>query len=307
MRAAAAVAGGLATVAIASLIAFAIASPQAAPAAAVLRALADCAAVVSLGLVIVPALEVDRRRSEFAARAAGPLVVSSAVWLVAELARQLLAAAQTAGLHVVDLRVHTAVEFSLQTVAGRAGLVSIGAAAAVCAAAATGRRSPPLAVATAGAAAVGIGARAVSGHLSENTWGAMAVTVHALAAAAWCGGLAALAITVRHRGQWARVLPRFSQMSLTCVAVLLASGALGAVLAAGAPAHWYATGYGRVLLAKVVLAVALVVIAWRNRTVWLPAARRHLASPGLSQSRSTSELALMVTALTLAAALAVTG
>ena len=96
-------------------------------------------------------------------------------------------------------------------------------------------------------------------------------------------------------------------MALVCVTVLLASGALGAVLAAGTPARWYASGYGRVLIAKVVLAIALVVLAWRNRTGWLPAARRHQASAGLSQSRSGAELVLMVAALTLAAALAVTG
>jgi copper resistance protein D len=48
--------------------------------------------------------------------------------------------------------------------------------------------------------------------------------VHALAAALCCGALAALALTVEHRGQWARVLPRFFQLSLLCVATLLAAG-----------------------------------------------------------------------------------
>jgi putative copper resistance protein D len=116
-----------------------------------------------------------------------------------------------------------------------------------------------------------------------------------------------LVLTVTHRGQWARVLPRFSQMALLCVAVLLASGAFAAVLAAGRPVHWYATGYGRMLLAKVVLAIALVGVGWRNRTVWLPAARGHRASAGRSQRRSAAELALMVVTLTVAATLAVTG
>ncbi len=61
------------------------------------------------------------------------------------------------------------------------------------------------------------------------------------------------------------------------------------------------------MLAKVVLAVGLVGLAWRNRTVWLPAARRHRATAGLSQRRSVAEVALMVAALTTAAALAVAG
>lgn len=274
---------------------------------AALRALADCAAVASLGLAIVPALEVGRRRAELAARADRPLIVFSAAWLVAELARQLLTAAQTAGLPPMALPVRTALQFTWHTVAGRAGLVSLTGAAVVCAIAATGRRSAPLSVTAAGAAAVGIAARAISGHLSESQAGAVAIAAHALAAAVWCGGLAALALTVTHRGQWARVLPRFSQMALLCVAVLLASGTFGAVLAAGWPVHWYVTGYGRLLLAKVVLAIALVGVGWRNRTVWLPAVRRHQASAGRSRNRSTAELALMVATLAVAATLAVTG
>lgn len=307
MRAVAVVGGGLATLATASVVAYVLAFPQAAPASAAIRALADCAAVTSLGLAIVPALDESRRRNELLTKSAGSLVAVSAAWLAAELVRQLLAAAQTAAVQLVDLGVRTARDYTLQTVAGRAGLVTISAAAVVCAIAASGRRSPALTVAAAGAAAVGIAARAVSGHLSQNGWGAIAVAAHALAAAVWCGGLVALAITVTHRGQWARVLPRFSQMSLVCVLVLLASGTVAAVIASGAPPHWYATGYGRVLLAKVVLAVALVVLAWRNRTVWLPAARSHRATAELSRGRSAAELALMAAALTLAAALAVTG
>jgi copper resistance protein D len=307
MRTATVLTGGLATLAVTSVVAYAIAYPQAAPAAVAVRALADCAAVGTLGLAIVPALEAGRRRAELAARAAGPLIAVSAAWLVAEVLRQLLTAAETAAVPPLGLPVRTVGDFTLQTVAGRAGLLSVGAAAVVCAIAASGRRSPPLAVTAAGAAAVGIAARAVSGHLSESPWGAVAVALHVLAAAAWCGSLAALAVTVTHRGQWARVLPRFAQLALVCVTVLLASGALGAVLAAGTPARWYASGYGRVQVAKVVLAIALVVLAWRNRTGWLPAARRHKASAGLSQSRSAAELVLMVAALTMAAALAVTG
>jgi copper resistance protein D len=307
MRALRVLTGGLATLAVTSVVGYAIAYPQGAPTAAAVRALADCAAVGSFGLAIVPALEMSRRRGELASRAAGPLIVVSAAWLVAEFLRQLLAAAQTAALPLLGLPVRTVLRFTLQTVAGRAGLLSVSAAAVVCAVAASGRRSPALSVTAAGAAAIGLAARVVAGHLSESPWGAVAVALHVLAAAAWCGGLAALAVTVTHRGQWARVLPRFSQLALVCVTVLLASGALGAVLAAGAPVRWYASGYGRVLMAKVVLAVALVVLAWRNRTGWLPAARSHRTSAGSSQHRSAAELVLMVAALTLAAALAVTG
>ena len=109
------------------------------------------------------------------------------------------------------------VEFAIAT-AGRAGLISAAAAAVVCLAAVAAPRTAPQAVAVAGVAAAGLAARTVAGHLSESAVGGVAVAVHTLAAALWCGTLAALVLTVDYRGQWARVLPRFSQLSLLCVA-----------------------------------------------------------------------------------------
>lgn len=259
----------LAAVAVASATALALAYPEAVPATAAARAIADCAAVATLGLAIVPAFDTERRRSELASRATVPLIAASAAWLVAELTRQLLAAAQTAGLPVHRLPLRAFLEYTLHTAPGRADLVSVAAAALVCVAASTGRRSRQLSVSIAGLAAIGIAARAISGHLSDSTLGALAVAVHVVAATVWCGGLVALALTITHRGQWARVLPRFSQLSLLCVAALLASGAVGAVLVLEASSQLYATGYGRLLAAKVVPAAALVALGWRNRTVWL--------------------------------------
>src|SRR6202521_1486765 len=162
MRTATVLTGGLGTLAVTSVVAYAIAYPQAAPAAAVVRALADCAAVGTIGLAIVPALEPGRRRAELAARAVGPLIAVSAAWLVAEVLRQLLTAAETAAVPPLGLPVRTVGDFTLQTVAGRAGLLSVGAAAAVCAGAASGRRSPPLAGTAAGGAAGGL--RAAGGR-----------------------------------------------------------------------------------------------------------------------------------------------
>src|SRR6202022_4803924 len=100
-----------------------------------------------------PALEAGRRRAELATRAAGPLIAVSAAWLVAELLRQLLTAAETAALPPLGLPVRTVGAFTLQTVAGRAGLLSVSAAAVVCAIAASGRRSPPGGVTAAGGGA----------------------------------------------------------------------------------------------------------------------------------------------------------
>jgi copper resistance protein D len=299
--------GGLAIIAASWAAALALAYPQGSPAPALVRALADCAAVATFGFAIVPALDENRRRAELADDAAGPLVTLSAVWLVLEGCRQAVAVTQTTAIPITRLSLRTVFEFSLHTTEGRAGLVSVGAAAVVCVMAMTRRPSAPLAVVTAGSAALGIASRAVSGHLSASAVGAVAVAAHALAAAAWCGGLVALLVTVRHRGRWARVLPRFSRLSLICVAVLLASGVVAALVVVDSPTQLYSTGYGRVLAAKILLAAGLVVLAWFNRSGWLPAARSHRTTARVSLTRSATEVAVMAAALTMAAALVVTG
>jgi putative copper resistance protein D len=165
----------------------------------------------------------------------------------------------------------------------------------------------PVHLAVAGLAAVGLAARPLTGHFSDSVLGGMAVAVHTLAAALWCGVLAALFLAVEHRGQWARLLPRFSQLSLVCVVALLLGGVVGAALRIGSPVELYATGYGRVLSAKIAATAVLVVLGWRNRTVWLPAARSHRTTAVVSRARSLAELAIMAVALALAAGLAVTG
>ena len=302
-----AVAGGALVVAVSAVVAWVLARPQNSLGTTLVRAVADGSAVVAFGLAAVPMLDIDRYRGELIRRTTGPLTIASASWLIAELLRLGVAAAQAAAVPVARLGVRTAVDFALHTTPGRSGLFSAVAAGLVCVTVVATPRSASTNVAVAGFAAAGVAARPLTGHLSESALGGVAVAVHTLAAALWCGALAALVLTVEHRGQWARVLPRFSQLSLVCVAALLVGGVLAAVVTLGAPSQLYATGYGRLLSAKVALTVVLVVVAYRNRTMWLPAARSHRATAVVSRSRSLVELAIMAVALTLAAALAVTG
>ncbi|MDF3341947.1 CopD family protein [Mycolicibacterium septicum] len=281
--------------------------PAATVTGALIRALADGAAIVTLGLAAVPLLESDRYRAELSRRAAGPLALAAATWLLAEIVRLTVEAARTAGVGFWQIGVRTLTDFGLYTASGRSGLVGIVAALVVGVVAILVPRGATTTSAIVGVAAVGMAARTLTGHLSESPIGGMAVAVHALAAAVWCGVLAALVLTVTHRGQWARVLPRFSQLSLSCVGVLLIAGVAGAAIKLNSPAELWGTGYGRLLAAKVAVTVILLVLAWRNRSQWLPAARAHRSSAALSQHRSLVELGMMAVAVTLAAALAVTG
>lgn len=282
-----------------------LAGGQAAPAAAGVRAVADVAAVTVVGLSVLPMLEDPRHRAGLVRAAGRPLAVAAAVWLFAEGLRVVVSAAQSADVPVARLRLHTVAEFA-GTAGGRAAVLSALAAAVVCAAALV---SPNAAgrLAVTGAAAVGLGARAVSGHVGQSALGAVAIVVHILAAALWCGVLAALALTVHHRGRWARILPRFSRLALVSAVAVLIAGTAAALVTVSSPAELVTSGYGRVLLAKVVVAGVLVLVGRRHRTRWVPAAGVHRLTAEQSRGRAWGEVLLMVTALTLAAALAVAG
>ncbi|MGV0714859.1 CopD family protein [Mycolicibacterium sp. XJ662] len=302
-----AVAGATLVVAAASVLAWALAYPQASLTMTLVRAVSVCAAVVTLGLAAVPMLDASRHRAEVISRAATPLAVTAVVWLISELTRLVVAAAETAGVPVRALGAGTVADFAVATTAGRSGLVALGAAAAVAVAALAAPHAVSTVAVLTGVAAIGVVARPLTGHFAHSALGGLAVAVHMLAAALWCGALAALVLTIEHRGQWARMLPRFSALSLGCVLALVAAGTFSAVVRLDAAADLWTTGYGRVLSAKIVVTAALVVLGWRNRTMWLPAARSHRATAGVSRSRSMVELTMMAVALALAAGLAVTG
>lgn len=299
--------GGVAVVLGVSAAAWAVSYPQAALAAAVVRALADGAAAVTVGLSVVPMLDAGRHREELAQRAGGPLAWSAGFWLFAELCRLVVGAAAAAAVPVTRVGLTTTADFAVVTSAGRSLMFSAGAAGVVLVIALVAPKTPPAAVGAAGVTTIGLIARTIGGHMSASTFGGIAIAVHVLAAAVWCGTLAALVLTVDRRGQWARVLPRFSELSLWCVVALLTGGVIGALVALDSAAQLFATGYGRLLLIKIGLTVVLMTLAWRNRARWLPAAKAHRVTAYASRTRSLTELAVMAAALTMAAALSVTG
>ncbi len=262
-----------------------------------------------LGLALLPMLDEPRYRGELVRGAARPLVVVAVVWLIAEAVRVSLAASAAADIPLRRLPLHTALEFVTMTAGGRAMLLSVAAAAVVCLLAVLGPTATAAQVTLAGAAAIGVAARAVTGHLADDPLGAVAVALHILAAAVWCGALVAVLLTVQHRGQWARVLPRFSQLALVLCGGAAGRGGGGCAGHGAAPAQCSAEYRIRpgCCWPRASLAVALVGLGWHNRTRWTPAARAHRISAGQSTGRARREWALMVIALTLAAALAVTG
>jgi putative copper resistance protein D len=105
---------------------------------------------------------------------------------------------------------------------------------------------------------------------------------HLLAAAAWVGGLFALAAALRAgraaQGRAAQrrdadmpaLLARFSRLGTVAVAVLVLSGLVNTALILPGPAALLATVYGRVLLIKLALVATMIALAALNRLVLTP-------------------------------------
>jgi len=125
-----------------------------------------------------------------------------------------------------------------------------------------------------GVAAIGLAAPAVTGHshgLGDHGLAIAAGLVHALGAAAWLGTLVAAAWHVLRRDPGQRTLiPRFSALVTVCLIALGLSGAGSAYARVEQPIDLFTTGYGWLVLVKIVVLVTLAFVAI--------AARRSVAS-----------------------------
>jgi putative copper resistance protein D len=125
---------------------------------------------------------------------------------------------------------------------------------------------------------------AAAGHgaMDEGTAGLVhftSHTLHLMAGAAWIGGLVPLGWVLRRASRTAsaaatavavRCLVRFSSIGLVAVATLVLTGLINAAFLVGDPEGAWTSDFGRVLLLKVALVVAMIAIAARNRLRWLP-------------------------------------
>jgi len=119
----------------------------------------------------------------------------------------------------------------------------------------------------------------LTGHAAD--WGDLSLRVfadwaHALAAAIWTGGLGALALVALARcSAWppalvARIARRFSRLAGLCLLFVVCSGLYNAWVQVRAWSPLWMTTYGRVLLAKLVIALGLVALGAVNRYAIIP-------------------------------------
>ena len=106
--------------------------------------------------------------------------------------------------------------------------------------------------------------------------------VHLLGAALWLGGLPALRLALPRLAQPGPAVHRFAAVALAAVVAIAASGTVQGWYLVGGIGRLTDTGYGRIVLLKLVLFAAALILALANRLVLsrrldVPAARRRFA------------------------------
>jgi copper transport protein len=170
------------------------------------------------------------------------------------------------------------------------------------------RREPNRAVLVAGAVVL-VAAAVAAGHgatAKPQPMAPLALFAHVATAAFWFGGLAVLVAMLRTRtDDGLRALERFSTLAMPGVALLVAGGIAFAWIQIPRWHDLAATGYGRIVSAKVALTAALLGLAATNRFRLLPRLRQGDACAALALKRNVIlELALVAAVAGLAAALA---
>ncbi|MFW0796574.1 CopD family protein [Gordonia sp. CPCC 205515] len=292
-----AVGAGLLAILIGVGLCWVLATPAGPEAVAIPAGVALGAAVLLVGLGALPQIGPEPSTAIIG--------VAGGLWLGASLVAAWIRTAERAGEAPRSVTVN---QFIDSVSSGAAEPISVIAALLVVVfafVALTGRATPPV-LTVAILAAIGILATSIAGHPGQRTWGPLLVGTHALAAAWWCGTLAAMIVTVRGRRGWASVLPAFSARAVWAVAVIAVTGVIAGLVEVGGPGALVSTGYGRVLLAKLIGLAALIALGARHRRRWVPRASRHQVTDEQSIRIAATELALMAVVLGLAVGLSTT-
>jgi putative copper resistance protein D len=279
------------------LVSWLLARPDGPDTVALPATLALGVSVVVLGLGLLPTVDAEPSSTWIGALAG--------VWVVATLISAWVRTADRSGKDVLDV---SAADFGEVLTSGASEMVALVTGLLIVLWAVldllTAVEVPVLVVGA--LTAIGVLATAIAGHAGNNALGPFLVGAHALAAAWWCGLLAAMVLSVRGRSGWARSLPVFSQRAPWAVGVIAVTGVVAALTEINGLSALVTTGYGRILLAKVVMLAALVGVAAWHRRRWVPAVERHRQTETASIRNAVVELMLMAVVLGLAAGLSAT-
>jgi len=235
---------------------------------------------------------------------------SLAIGVVSAVAWFLLEAVLVSGLRVADaMAADTLGRVAFQTEFGRAWLWRFAIAAAIVVAWLLEMRGTPrrwIAGATTLLAGLylvtlGFAGHAAAGQGAERYVRLFTDMAHLLAAGAWLGALPGLVLllasarrtaTVASIAVAARALRRFSALGIASVTLLVASGLVNSWFLVGDLPHLIGTEYGRLLMIKLALFVAMSALAAANRSTLTPriAARDFIALRLLSRNAAAETI-----------------
>ena len=222
----------------------------------------DMAGVCCVGLTLVALLVPPSGGGATSVRAARLLVPAAGAWLVLVLAAVVLRAADAAGRPVAGLGAVELATWATKLSAGRGMVLTAGCVALVfgCAVGALRRPARVRARVPLFAALLALITSAVTGHASTDPgrFAVLALAVHVVAAALWVGGLAALVCLIaRDRAQLDAALPPFSRLAAACLAAVAVTGFVTTTTRLPAWDALVTTGYGRLVVAKIVCLAAI--------------------------------------------------
>jgi putative copper resistance protein D len=201
--------------------------------------------------------------------------VASAGWFVAAVTTMLCNHAMTVALPLHEALAPSVLAtylFAVDTTVALA-VTAVSALVVVLLAPVTSRTGG--AVSLAAVAALGVVAPAVAGHshgLGDHGLAIASGLGHSLAAAAWVGTLLATAVHVLRRDPGVRrMLPRYGVLAESSLVVLAASGAGAAYARVEQVGDLATTSYGRLVVAKIVVLLALALLVRRVRRRFLAA------------------------------------
>jgi putative copper resistance protein D len=274
----------------------------------VARAVADLAAVLTVGLLLLGAVLVPARDGELrgerlrwtrAARWAA-LVWAASVAVLAVLTLSDVLAAPVPDVLDPALLWSFLVDIDL----GRALLVQVVLALVVAGCAG-------LVTTTTGAGLVGLLALTalvpptLTGHAGTSTEHTVAVTslmVHVIGVSLWCGGVVALVLLgTSDRRSYPIAVPRFSTLALWCAVAVAASGFVSGALRVASPAELVTSWYGRLLVLKVLLIAVISGFGVWHRRRHLP---RLTAEPTRLLFVQVAAVEVLVMAATIGVAVA---
>ncbi|TNC27337.1 copper resistance D family protein [Amycolatopsis alkalitolerans] len=253
----------------------------------VVRVLLDLAAVITVGLCLLPVLVgYDRPKltEPVLARARLAAFAAALVWAIAAVATLVLQTAEyrarTIGFgDIWDYVVHVGAGTALLAVA----VLALAHAGVGMLALRHGEKVP--AELRAGLGLFALLPLPVTGHASDwahRDYTMISIELHVMSAVAWTGGLGAMAaLLIGNRTLLARALPRFSKLATLCLALSVVTGLVNAgaeILLDPATGFWTAlltTAYGWLVLLKVLCAIVIGLLGATLRWRLLPRIVRH--------------------------------